>query len=176
MYYSRFLLYEITSFFSALIFVILYYAVFIQVVGAFWYLFSIERETTCWRKACAMRTPCDLGALYCDLNQGPVNNAYLNESCPITSDNTGPFDFGMFMNALTSGVVETTDFPKKFLFCFWWGLQNLRSAYLIFLIAAYFLDLLFSLHFVVKAISFSLFEHLLVLILLSAFSCWTHVS
>ncbi|XP_057546477.1 cyclic nucleotide-gated ion channel 1 [Amaranthus tricolor] len=106
---------------------LLLYMLASHVVGAFWYLFSIERETTCWRKACAMRTPCDLGALYCDLNQGPVNNAYLNESCPITSDNTGPFDFGMFMNALTSGVVETTDFPKKFLFCFWWGLQNLSS-------------------------------------------------
>ncbi|XP_010671493.2 cyclic nucleotide-gated ion channel 1 [Beta vulgaris subsp. vulgaris] len=104
---------------------LLLYMLASHVVGAFWYLFSIERETTCWRKACRDRLQCNLGALYCDMSSG--NNTYLEEFCPIKSDNSGPFDFGMFLNALTSGVVETTDFPKKLLFCFWWGLQNLSS-------------------------------------------------
>lgn len=96
-----------------------------HVLGAFWYLFSIERETTCWRQACGKHRDCDYGALFCDMSSG--NNTFLNDFCPITSDGSGPFDFGMFLNALKSGVVQTTDFPKKFFFCFWWGLQNLSS-------------------------------------------------
>lgn len=104
---------------------LLLYMLASHVAGAFWYLFSIERETTCWRKACAKRPQCDYEALYCDMSSG--NNSYLDEFCPISSDGTGPFDFGMFLGALTSGVVQTTHFPKKFLFCFWWGLQNLSS-------------------------------------------------
>ncbi|KAK1578322.1 hypothetical protein Q3G72_029351 [Acer saccharum] len=59
-----------------------------HVLGAFWYLFSIERETT---------------------------------------PNTTLFDFGIFLDALQSGVVESTYFPTKFFYCFWWGLQNLSS-------------------------------------------------
>ncbi|KNA09522.1 hypothetical protein SOVF_152890 [Spinacia oleracea] len=104
---------------------LLLYMLASHVAGAFWYLFSIERETTCWKSACRKRPQCDSGALYCGVSSG--NNTYLNDHCSIDPDNPGPFDFGMFLNALTSGVVATTDFPKKFLFCFWWGLQNLSS-------------------------------------------------
>lgn len=96
-----------------------------HVLGAFWYLFSIERETTCWRQACGKHRDCNYGALFCDMSSG--NNTFLNDFCPITPDGSGPFDFGMFLNALKSGIVQTTDFPKKFFFCFWWGLQNLSS-------------------------------------------------
>ncbi|XP_021729055.1 cyclic nucleotide-gated ion channel 1-like [Chenopodium quinoa] len=106
---------------------LLLYMLASHVVGAFWYLFSIERETTCWRKACRtlQLSHCDIGSLYCGVGSG--NNTYVNEYCSIDPVKPGPFDFGMFLNALTSGVVETKDFPKKFLFCFWWGLQNLSS-------------------------------------------------
>ncbi|GAB2293964.1 Cyclic nucleotide-gated ion channel 1 [Dionaea muscipula] len=94
--------------------------------GAFWYLFSIERETTCWRKACEKYpTLCAPSALYCDEPRG--NNTFLSTFCPITTDNTTYFDFGIFLKALESEVVATTYFPKKFFFCFWWGLQNLSS-------------------------------------------------
>ncbi|GAB4826260.1 Cyclic nucleotide-gated ion channel 1 [Ancistrocladus abbreviatus] len=97
-----------------------------HVLGAFWYLFSIERETTCWRSACKKHSQlCAYGALYCD--EGSGNNTFLNQFCPITTEDTTIFNFGMFLNALKSGVVATTDFPKKFFFCFWWGLQNLSS-------------------------------------------------
>lgn len=96
-----------------------------HVLGAFWYLFSIERETTCWNKACkkqpALCVPADL---YCHANS-QNNTSFLGDLCPVTTPDTTLFDFGMFLNALQSGVVATTDFPKKFFFCFWWGLQNL---------------------------------------------------
>lgn len=54
----------------------------------------------------------------------------LNTSCPLINpdDLKDPkhFNFGIFFDALESGVVETMDFPKKFLYCFWWALRNLR--------------------------------------------------
>lgn len=53
-------------------------------------------------------------------------DTFLNTSCPIKTPNTTRFDFGIFLNALDSGVVESMDFPQKFFYCFWWGLQNLR--------------------------------------------------
>lgn len=50
----------------------------------------------------------------------------MRDACPIQTANTTLFDFGIFLDALQSGVVETKDFPQKFFYCFWWGLQNLR--------------------------------------------------
>ncbi|WJX34165.1 Cyclic nucleotide-gated ion channel 1 [Trifolium repens] len=52
---------------------------------------------------------------------------FLNASCPIQSPNTTLFNFGIFLDALQSGVVGSTDFPQKFFYCFWWGLKNLSS-------------------------------------------------
>ncbi|XP_022770569.1 putative cyclic nucleotide-gated ion channel 13 isoform X2 [Durio zibethinus] len=102
-----------------------------HIVGAFWYLFSIEREDTCWRNAIGSG---EESALYCD-KHGTTKNAtlvsLLNTSCPFTNpdDIKDPevFNFGIFIDALNSGVVETWDFPKKFFYCFWWGLRNLSS-------------------------------------------------
>ncbi|KAI7748591.1 hypothetical protein M8C21_012953 [Ambrosia artemisiifolia] len=104
-----------------------------QVFGAFWYLSSIERETTCWRKACgnitanigARVSDCVHSSFYCDSRTHHVE--YLNASCPIVEMDNPPYDFGIFLPALESGVVNSTDFPQKFFYCFWWGLQNLSS-------------------------------------------------
>ncbi|CAL0305444.1 unnamed protein product [Lupinus luteus] len=98
-----------------------------HVIGAFWYLFSIERETTCWQDACRRNSTCNKADLYCD-NQGlSTITTFLNASCPIDPKNTDLFDFGMFLDALQSGVVKSEDFPQKFFYCFWWGLRNLSS-------------------------------------------------
>ncbi|TXG71164.1 hypothetical protein EZV62_006099 [Acer yangbiense] len=37
------------------------------------------------------------------------------------------YDFGIYRDALESGIVETTNLPKKILYCFRWGLQNLSA-------------------------------------------------
>lgn len=95
-----------------------------HVLGAFWYLFAIDRETTCWTKACGNDTSCIDSSLYC---KGTVNTTLFNASCPVIEPNTTVFDFGILLDALQSGVVESTDFPQKFFYCFWWGLQNLSS-------------------------------------------------
>lgn len=95
-----------------------------QVLGAFWYLFSIERETTCWRDACHNVSECIHSTFFCDdIGQYKFD---LSEACPIKSPNTTRFDFGIFLDALDSGVVNSMDFPKKIFYCLWWGLRNLR--------------------------------------------------
>ncbi|KAK8570550.1 hypothetical protein V6N13_032167 [Hibiscus sabdariffa] len=102
-----------------------------QVVGAFWYLISIEREDSCWRNAIGEG---EESALYCDKHSTTINTTLvklLNASCPFINPDdikdSGAFNFGIFIDALESGVVETWDFPKKFFYCFWWGLRNLSS-------------------------------------------------
>uniref|UniRef100_A0A6N2LPM0 Cyclic nucleotide-binding domain-containing protein n=2 Tax=Salix TaxID=40685 RepID=A0A6N2LPM0_SALVM len=96
-----------------------------HVLGAFWYLFSIERETNCWRKACGKNPGCKREIFFCDGDVGDVT--FLDDSCPIQTPNETIFNFGIFLDALQSGVVlSSMDFPQKFFYCFWWGLQNLR--------------------------------------------------
>lgn len=94
-------------------------------LGAFWYLFSIERETVCWERACGNQSKCRDSSFYCGADHTGFAQI-LNGSCPIMTPNSTLFDFGIFLDALQSGVVESRDFPQKFFYCFWWGLQNLR--------------------------------------------------
>jgi cyclic nucleotide gated channel len=49
------------------------------------------------------------------------------------------FDFGIFLDALQSGVVESRDFTDKLFYCFWWGLKNLRCASLILFTISHYL-------------------------------------
>ena len=98
-----------------------------QVLGAFWYLSSIERETTCWREACQNSKDCIRSSFHCDDKKN--FDLLLNASCPIKTPNTTIFDFGIYHDALNSGIVESKDFPQKLFYCFWWGLQNLRYEY-----------------------------------------------
>ncbi|KAK7845222.1 cyclic nucleotide-gated ion channel 1 [Quercus suber] len=99
-----------------------------RVLGALWYLLSIERETACWLIACQKQPGCVGSSFNCD-DQSLGNRTFLTDSCPINTPNTTdmPFDFGIFRDALQSGVVHSKDFPQKFFRCFWWGLRNLRS-------------------------------------------------
>ncbi|KAG5607056.1 hypothetical protein H5410_028548 [Solanum commersonii] len=100
------------------------------VIGAFWYLFSIERQDTCCRNACDKIPNCSSDYLYCG---GKMNgNAFLlNSSCPLLQQedikDPNEFDFGITLDALQFQVVEKRKFRTKLLYCFWWGLRNLSS-------------------------------------------------
>ncbi|XP_039011013.1 cyclic nucleotide-gated ion channel 1-like [Hibiscus syriacus] len=101
------------------------YVLVSHVFGAFWYLFSIEMEYTYWKNACWNNTECSPQSFYCD---GDFSfSMLLYQSCPIQTPNTTHSNFGIFLDALQSGVVESEDFQEKFFYCFWWGLQNLSS-------------------------------------------------
>ncbi|XP_035543548.1 cyclic nucleotide-gated ion channel 1-like [Juglans regia] len=101
------------------------YIVASHVLGAFWYFFSIQRETDCWHLACENYIGCNRTSLNCDHSSG--NYTFLNDYCPVEKENPTVFDFGIFLEALQSGTVASMNFPRKFLYCFWWGLRNLSS-------------------------------------------------
>ncbi|XP_015878232.1 cyclic nucleotide-gated ion channel 1 [Ziziphus jujuba] len=107
---------------------LLLYMLASHVLGAFWYLFSIERQTKCWQDACEMNnTLCNTASLYCENSSNIQLRTFLNDSCPIQEDSP-KFNFGISLDALQSHVVDsTTDFPQKLFYCFWWGLRNLSS-------------------------------------------------
>ncbi|KAJ6697687.1 CYCLIC NUCLEOTIDE-GATED ION CHANNEL 15-RELATED-RELATED [Salix purpurea] len=87
---------------------LLLYMLASHVLGASWYLLSIERHASCWESACKL----ELSPVPC------------NPSC--NPDNTSFFNYGMFANALQQKVLSS-DFLEKYLYCLWWGLQNLSS-------------------------------------------------
>ncbi|KAJ9171505.1 hypothetical protein P3X46_014864 [Hevea brasiliensis] len=101
-----------------------------HIIGAYWYLFSIEREHGCWRTVC--KAPqCNSTDLYCGEQRFANLSSFLKDSCPFIQPdeikNSTVFNFGIFTDALESGIVETWDFPRKFFYCFWWGLRNLSA-------------------------------------------------
>ncbi|XP_041011469.1 cyclic nucleotide-gated ion channel 1-like [Juglans microcarpa x Juglans regia] len=55
------------------------------------------------------------------------NYTFLNDYCPLDKARKSKFDLGIFLDAIEYGTVESKDFPKKMLHCFWWGLKNLSS-------------------------------------------------
>ncbi|KAK8654482.1 hypothetical protein V6N13_128450 [Hibiscus sabdariffa] len=116
-------------------------------VGAFWYLFSIERQDRCWRDALGSG---DKSALYCFKETTRARNDtlvnLLNTTCPLTkpSNGTDVFNFGIFMDALDSGVVGTRNFPTKLFYCFWWGLRGLSSLGQNLETSTYELEILFA--------------------------------
>lgn len=103
-----------------------------HIFGAFWYLYSIERQDSCWRDVCRKLNDTSkcITNLYCEDIRGSHNTHLLN-SCPFTSPDeikdSSVFNFGISIDALQSRVVEENDFPKKLFYCFWWGLRNLSS-------------------------------------------------
>ncbi|KAG4914110.1 hypothetical protein JHK86_054543 [Glycine max] len=100
-------------------------------VGAVWYMLSIESEVWCWRRE--LKNASLFHEEYLSCGHGDQNVfQLLNKTCSfidpdkIIDKNT--FNFGIFFDALDSGVVEsTTDLHQKFFYCFWWGLRNLSS-------------------------------------------------
>ncbi|XP_059276532.1 LOW QUALITY PROTEIN: probable cyclic nucleotide-gated ion channel 5 [Lycium ferocissimum] len=113
---------------------LLLYMLASHIVGSFWYLLSVERYDTCWESACKHNTTCKTDFLYCGNQDMTGYNAWsiisesvLNEACPFGDDDNPPFDFGIFKQALSSGIVFSMKFVTKYCYCLWWGLQNLST-------------------------------------------------
>lgn len=96
-----------------------------QVFGALWYFYAIAKVTACWKKACKNNTGCDHSSFNCE-DRSTRDYTFLNDFCNIKSGNTSNYNFGLYKDAIESGIVEVTNFPKKLLHCLQWGLQNLR--------------------------------------------------
>ncbi|KAK3012134.1 hypothetical protein RJ639_011758 [Escallonia herrerae] len=111
------------------VYYLLLYMLASHIVGAFWYLLSVERNDACWYEACKGNATCNRGFLYCG-NQDmkgydswrSISDSVLNETCGVDA-----FDFGIFEQALSSGIVSSKNFLSKYCYCLWWGLQNLST-------------------------------------------------
>ncbi|KAI5586823.1 hypothetical protein BDE02_06G238000 [Populus trichocarpa] len=103
-----------------------------QVLGASSYLLSIERHATCWKSACKHELspiPCNPRYLDCDTLEFPDRKSWENTTvlfARCNPDDTSFFDYGIFANALQQKVLSS-EFLEKYLYCLWWGLQNLSS-------------------------------------------------
>ncbi|XP_072972073.1 probable cyclic nucleotide-gated ion channel 5 isoform X1 [Typha angustifolia] len=112
---------------------LLWYMLASHIVGAFWYLLSVERVDDCWHFACKQFDGCEENYLYCG-NQYvkgydswlKVSVEVLEKQCSVGGDNP-PFNFGIYEQSLASGVVASRKFISKLCFCLWWGLQNLST-------------------------------------------------
>ncbi|KAL9677639.1 hypothetical protein QQ045_005872 [Rhodiola kirilowii] len=113
---------------------LLWYMLASHIVGAFWYLLAVERNDACWQQACHNTPQCKKDFLYCGHQNldgydtwRNMSKDVFNTSC-IPTDENPPFDFGIYLQALQSGIVlSTTDFVSKYCYCLWWGLQNLST-------------------------------------------------
>ncbi|KAJ9167607.1 hypothetical protein P3X46_019224 [Hevea brasiliensis] len=111
---------------------LLLYMLASHVLGASWYLLSIERHATCWKSVCRhelspvrCKLPfLDCGSLTKDERKLWQNSTQVFSSC--YPENSTVLDYGIFANAVTQNVVSS-DFLEKYFYCLWWGLQNLSS-------------------------------------------------
>lgn len=112
---------------------LLLYMLCSHIVGAFWYLVGMERNDTCWQGACFDNKPtCSKNFLYCDdqrskeyIAWNKTSKSILDAQCNGTD--SSPFDFGIFGQALLSGIFSSSSFISKYCYCLWWGLQNLST-------------------------------------------------
>ncbi|KAB2598823.1 cyclic nucleotide-gated ion channel 1-like [Pyrus ussuriensis x Pyrus communis] len=99
-----------------------------HVFGALWYFFSFQREIDCWKFACRSENGCELGGFHCKDKDTFRNVTLLNNLCPANPPTATLFDFGIFVDAVQSGILSSTDFPQKFLRCFCSFGQNLQTS------------------------------------------------
>ncbi|KAF8400415.1 hypothetical protein HHK36_013713 [Tetracentron sinense] len=110
---------------------LLLYMLASHVLGASWYLLSIERHTTCWKSVCRKETgpiKCIINYLDCDFNHDGrrtwENSTLVFQNCDPENEIT--FNYGIFENAVTNKIFSSK-FLVKYFYCLWWGLQNLSS-------------------------------------------------
>lgn len=98
-----------------------------HVLGACWYLLSVERQEACWRSACELESGSCQPVYFNCLRVQKIDRKTWFESSNITSycdPNTNSYIYGIYGDAVTYGVTSTSFFDKYF-YCLWWGLKNL---------------------------------------------------
>ncbi|GAV71440.1 cNMP_binding domain-containing protein/Ion_trans domain-containing protein [Cephalotus follicularis] len=112
---------------------LLWYMLASHIAGAFWYLLAVERNVTCWQKACSDNVKCNINFLYCGNKHvtgfedwESIREEVLGSKCSIIDDDS-PFNYGIYTQAISSGIASSRSFFSKFVYCLWWGLQNLST-------------------------------------------------
>ncbi|GLT33783.1 hypothetical protein SLA2020_083440 [Shorea laevis] len=100
-----------------------------HVLGACWYLLSIERQEACWKSACDQERPfCEHKYFDCRWVRESGRNSWFKSSniTNLCDPNKSFYQFGIYGDALTTDVT-TSPFFNKYFYCLWWGLRNLSS-------------------------------------------------
>ncbi|KAI4334381.1 hypothetical protein L6164_019081 [Bauhinia variegata] len=100
-----------------------------HVLGACWYLLSIERQEACWRSVCNLeKSSCEYGFFDCHRVQDSRRVSWFTTSnvTNLCSPDVDFYQFGIYGDAVTSQVTSSAFFNKYF-YCLWWGLRNLSS-------------------------------------------------
>ncbi|XP_061365373.1 probable cyclic nucleotide-gated ion channel 16 [Gastrolobium bilobum] len=112
-----------------------FYMLASHVLGASWYVTSIQRQFECWRITCKKemnRThspSCNPSFLDCATLGNHERQAWFRRTRVLTDCdalNDKNFQFGMFADAFTDHV-SSSRFFQKYFYCLWWGLKNLSS-------------------------------------------------
>ncbi|KAI8568021.1 hypothetical protein RHMOL_Rhmol02G0166300 [Rhododendron molle] len=91
------------------------------VLGACWYLLSIERQEACWRYACSPENQsCNAGFFDCRVVNDSGRKAWFHFQASnmtnICDPNTGSYPFGIFGDAVASRVTSSS-FISKYFYC-----------------------------------------------------------
>ncbi|CAH9083007.1 unnamed protein product [Cuscuta europaea] len=124
-----------------------------HIFGAYWYLLAVERKNACWEKACLEDANCvaNYALLYCAqdgesranvTNWRDISQQVLNTKC--AADENSTFKYGIYAQAVSSGILDSEDFISKYCYCLWWGLQNLSTLGQGLETSTYPLEVLFS--------------------------------
>ncbi|XP_047317204.1 protein CNGC15b [Impatiens glandulifera] len=100
-----------------------------HVLGACWYLLSIERQEGCWRSACDLENPlCQYGFFDCRKVNDPVRSNWFKSSniTNFCDPQKGSYPFGIYADSVIESITSVSFFDKYF-YCLWWGLKNLSS-------------------------------------------------
>ncbi|OAY69391.1 cyclic nucleotide-gated ion channel 17-like [Ananas comosus] len=146
---------------------LLLYLIASHVLGALWYLLSVDRQTTCWKQVCMQEDVttnipfCRVKYLDCDFSSQEkqiwANSTNVFTNCDATNSSIS-FNFGMFQPAL-SNHVPAQQFVKKYFYSFWWGLQNLSCYGQILTVSTFIGETLFAIFLAVLGLV--LFAHLI---------------
>ncbi|KAM7267568.1 hypothetical protein ACFE04_009734 [Oxalis oulophora] len=96
-------------------------------------LHTVDRYTSCWKRECRTEdrpVKCYLNYIDCNSFYDKyrlewANSTNVFKKCDPSNDNSTA-NYGIFINAITEGVVSL-DFVSKYFYCLWWGLQQLSS-------------------------------------------------
>lgn len=109
--------------------------IFFQVFGGLWYILAVINQMGCWNKACGShRGECFIKKDGFWTSSGDYR--FLNDMCSNISDNTF-FHFGIFREAIENGIIYKPNL-RKILYCFRWGIQNIRLVNLLFVYLRFF--------------------------------------
>ncbi|KAJ7947828.1 Cyclic nucleotide-gated channel [Quillaja saponaria] len=100
-----------------------------HVLGACWYLLSVERQEACWKSVCNLeKASCEYGFFDCHSTEVPRRISWFKTSnmTNLCTPGVSFYEFGIHGDAVTSEVTASPFF-NKYLYCLWWGLKNLSS-------------------------------------------------